>query len=154
MTEIKISPHGSLYIVDEDYYYKKIVVPAGFVSDGATLHFLYYLWTATFLYAIFASSILAAYVGLAGYVFSWVCLKFPSSPRHMTASVVHDCLCRSGNYELGDRYFLEILLKTDKRCSAYLKYYAVRLYSICFRPVERLVVRLKVKGMDTMLKWS
>jgi len=134
--KIKITPHGSLYETTERYIYKKALVPKGFISDGATLHPLYYLWNMIFLYALFTETPQYAYVGLGGYVFSWICLKFPSSPTHMTASIVHDYLCRKGDYVLGDKYFLEILLQTDRKCSAYLKYYAVRAYSIIVRPLE------------------
>ncbi|MDM5272070.1 hypothetical protein PGH07_07750 [Sulfurovum sp. zt1-1] len=119
--QVQTRSHGSRVVVTDDYTYKDVSVPKGFVSDGASITFLYWMIVGIGLISIDLGYWLFAVVLFA--------VRTPFHPKHLTASIVHDHLCRMGEYEKGDQYFREILLHTDDRYRAEIKYRAVRFYT-------------------------
>lgn len=92
--------HGAYKEVVEAYTYKGITVPAGFLTDGASI--------PDWLQHIFD----------------------PFDPDYATAAVIHDYLYyrRLVSKKKADKIFLEIMLKMETpRWKAYIFYYTVRL---------------------------
>jgi hypothetical protein len=117
--EIEVKPINKLVQTSSAYRYKDIEIPKGFKSNGATLYYIFYsiiglaLFNPNFLWLL---------------VVALFTLRTPFHPKHLTASIVHDYLCSQEDYIKADKYFLEILLKTDDPMRAYIKYIGVILW--------------------------
>jgi len=78
--EIKISPlKNDRYVLLEDFIYKDVVVPKGYITNGADIPRLF--WTI------------------------WP----PNRSEYLPAVVIHDYLCDAELYPKADKYFEEIL---------------------------------------------
>ena len=124
---MKITPIRGKVRVVEPFRYRDVVVPAGYVSNGATLSYLYY---AVLVLAFFNVNFLWILALLLFVV------RTPFYPSSLQASVVHDYLCEKRQYRKADAYFLEILLKKEDKIRAYSKWLGVRVYHIILRKTE------------------
>lgn len=91
--------------VVEDYRYKNILIPAGFVTNGANIPRIF--WS----------------------------MFPPNKPEYLCASVVHDYLCEQTNKEdellKADEVLCEMMLKLGcSKFKSYLFMYACKLYHI------------------------
>ena len=82
----------------ESYSYKDIVIPKGFITDGATVP----RWF-------------------------WIVVP-PFKPRHLPAVIVHDYLIDKGEISKGNKYFRELLLQLEDSWKTRLMVNAVDLY--------------------------
>ena len=85
----------------EEVWYKDIVIPKGFRTDGASVPRLFW------------------------FIFP------PNRTDYLPCAIIHDYLCDKGEYRKADEYFKECLkeLKVDK-FSRTIMYLAVRLYHL------------------------
>ena len=86
------------YIVVEDYVYKDIRVPNGYLTNGANIPRSLWLFVP------------------------------PFKPKYMNAVVVHDYLCDLEMYEKADKYFEEILSNVEKTVVTKFMILAVKQY--------------------------
>jgi hypothetical protein len=87
------------YRIVEDFSYKDITVPAGYITNGADIPRLF--WSIT----------------------------PPNRSDIMEAVVIHDYLCDKELYDKADRYFLEILQHSDiSKLLVYTLYIPVVVY--------------------------
>lgn len=88
--------------VYENYFYKGVCVPKGFITNGADIPRI--LWS----------------------------LFPPNSPEYLSAVVLHDFLCANVSeygYEMADRYFYEAMIKIGvSKWKAKLFYVCCRIY--------------------------
>ena len=97
--EIELKPLSSnKFELLEDYSYKDIVIPKGFITDGATVP----RWF-------------------------WIVVP-PFKPRHLPAVIVHDYLIGKGEIKKGNKYFRELLLQLEDSWKTRLMVNAVDLY--------------------------
>jgi len=83
MLHIATKPNGKGKLISiNNYYYKDIIIEEGFESDGATIPRL--LW----------------------------CVFPPFHPDSLTATFIHDYLCREGLYDKADLYYKELLISS------------------------------------------
>jgi len=144
MREINISPIGSNFVVEDNYNAYGIVVPKGFVSNGATLNPLFWF----ILTLSFFNPILLWLLPLFLFV-----LRTSFHPRHLTASVVHDYICEEmEEYELADTIFEQLMLESgETKWRVAVKVFGVRLwhkaaYRDDNRPRWWFKMILKMKG--------
>ena len=71
------------YRVVNNYTYKEITVPTGYITNGANIPRIFWSFIP------------------------------PNKSDIMEAVVIHDYLCDQGMYELADRYFKELLLESE-----------------------------------------
>jgi len=85
--------------VVKEFTFKDVVVPAGFISDGASVPRIF--WS----------------------------LFPPNRTDYLPCAIVHDCLCTNDDYKKADKHFKECLkcLYVNKYVR-YIMYYAVRIY--------------------------
>jgi len=121
---MKLTPIRNRVRLLEPYRYKDVLIPAGYMSNGATLSYVYYLFI---LLSLFNAHFLW---GLAVLLFV---VRTPFYPSSLEASVLHDYLCKKERYATADRYFLEILLKREDRLRAYSKWLGVRFWHFIAR---------------------
>jgi hypothetical protein len=94
------------YILLEEYRYKDVVVPVGFVTNGADIPRVFWSFYP------------------------------PNKSDYLPAVVVHDYLCSIGEYEKADRYFREILVALGSSVfDVFVLWGGVRLYSKYIRKV-------------------
>lgn len=80
--------------------YKDIIIPEGFVSDGASVPYIAYLFNYT---------------------------KY--RPDYLPCAILHDYLCDLELYDKADKCFLNCLLDLKVgKFTSYLFYYAVKIY--------------------------
>jgi len=98
--EIKISPlKNDRYVLLDDFVYKDIVVPKGYVTNGADIPRVFWSF--------------------------WP----PNRSEYLPAVVVHDYLCDAERYPEADKYFKEILNKLNvKKSTVFLSTAFVGLY--------------------------
>ena len=121
---MKITPFRGNVRVVETFTYKDVTIEAGYLSNGATLYYLFYS---------------LALLGLVSTWFLWLLVlalfivRTPFYPSSLRGAVVHDYLCELGEYEKADRYYIEILLEDEDRVRAYSKWIGVRIYHFITR---------------------
>jgi len=94
------------YMLVEEYRYRDVVVPVGFVTNGADIPRVFWSFYP------------------------------PNRSDYLPAVVVHDYLCSIGEYDKADRYFREILEALGiGDFDIFVLYGGVRFYSIGVRPV-------------------
>jgi len=86
------------YELIEAYIYKDILVPKGYITNGANIPRL--LWN----------------------------IIPPFKPKYMHAVVIHDYLCDLEEYEKADLYFEELLYEVEKNIYTMSMVSAVKLY--------------------------
>ena len=87
------------YRVMQDYTYKEITVPKGYITNGANIPRVFWSFYP------------------------------PNLSDIMEAVVVHDYLCDIEQYEKADRYFKELLEQSDiSKVSVFILWGAVRVY--------------------------
>ena len=92
------------YILVEDYRYRDVVVPVGFITNGADIPRLF--WS----------------------------IYPPNRSDYLPAVLVHDYLCSIGEYEKADEYFREILVALGiSFFDVFILYGGVRFYSLYVR---------------------
>jgi len=96
------------YILNEEYRYRDVIVPIGFVTNGADIPRVFWSFYP------------------------------PNRSDYLPAVVVHDYLCNIGEYEKADRYFREILVALGiSDVDVFVLWGGVRFYSIYLRPIEK-----------------
>jgi len=118
---MKITPIYNKVKLLEPYKYKDILIPAGYMSNGATLSYVYY--------SICLLSLLDFHLLWLLVILLFV-VRTPFYPSSLEASIVHDYLCEKEMYATADRYFLEILLSREDIVRAYSKWIGVRIWHI------------------------
>jgi hypothetical protein len=99
MTQPKLIPtHDNKYVLLENYKYKDVIVPKGFITNGADVPRLLWNWMP------------------------------PFKPKFMAAVVIHDYLTELGNYKKADSYFKELLYNTEKSFTTFSMWLGVRIY--------------------------
>jgi len=97
---------GHKYILEEESRYKEVVVPVGFVTNGADIPRVFWSFYP------------------------------PNRSDYLPAVIVHDYLCSVREYEKADRYFREILEALGiSEFDIFVLHGGVRFYSIFIRPV-------------------
>jgi len=113
---------GHKYILEEEFRYKEVVVPVGFVTNGADIPRVFWSFYP------------------------------PNRSDYLPAVVVHDYLCSIGEYDKADRYFREILVALGiSDFDVFVLWGGVRFYSIYLRPVVQKFqkyFRGKIGGND------
>jgi len=95
----KLTPTNSnKYILLEDFTYRDVIVPKGYITNGANVPRLF--WN----------------------------LIPPFQPRFMDAVVIHDFLTDNENYLKADQYFTELLYNTEKSITTRLMSWSVKIY--------------------------
>jgi len=104
--ELRIHPTGDMYEVSETFYFRvqepdrlrHLVLPAGFKTDGASIH-----------------------------RFLWTILGSPFNPKVIKAATIHDFLIRqSYNPEIRDKLFYDTLIDEDNsKLKSKILYYGV-----------------------------
>jgi len=121
--DVIISPlPENRYILIEKYKYRDVVVPVGFVTNGADIPRAFWSFYP------------------------------PNRSDYLPAVIVHDYLCSIGEYEKADRYFREILVALGiSDFDVFVLWGGVRFYSIYLRPVVQKFqkyFRGKIGGND------
>jgi len=85
-------------IVQKDFKYKDIIVPKGFVTNGANVPRIF--WS----------------------------LISPFTPKYSNAYVVHDYLCNKEQYVKADKYFEELLYSVEINIKTIVMVKVVKVY--------------------------
>jgi hypothetical protein len=105
------------YILIEEYIYKDVVVPVGFVTNGADIPRLFWSFYP------------------------------PNRSDYFPAVIIHDYLCFIREYEKADRYFKEILKALGiGSFDVFVLWGGVRFYSKFIRPFSLGEHRGKMKN--------
>ena len=98
------------YVLERAYRYRDVVVPRGFVTNGADIPRVF--WS----------------------------IYPPNRSDYLPAVIVHDYLCSVGEYDKADRYFREILVALGvSSFDVFVLWGGVRFYSICIRPIDKKI---------------
>jgi len=83
----------------KDFYYKNIKIPKGYISDGATIPRIFWIFYP------------------------------PNRTDYLPCAILHDYLCDLELYDKADKCFLNCLLDLKVgKFTSYLFYYAVKFY--------------------------
>ena len=103
------------YILDEEYRYRDVIVPVGFVTNGADIPRIFWSFYP------------------------------PNRSDYLPAVIVHDYLCSVGEYDKADRYFREILEALNiSSFDVFVLWGGVRFYSVFVRPILKKCCRGKI----------
>lgn len=123
------------YKLQEDITVDNVIIPKGYITDGATITRWYGL---AGMFMILFSCISSTWIGLWAFIFLFLgslgilaVVLFPKVGKYFLATLAHDYLIDAG---LERRYcdvkFRQIMLSLGiRRWRAYTMYYAVRLYA-------------------------
>lgn len=96
------------YMVKSDYRYKDVLVPVGFVTNGADVPRLFWSFYP------------------------------PNRSDYLPAVLVHDYLCSIEEYEKADKYFKEILEALEiNKFDVFVLWGGVRFYSLYVRELSK-----------------
>jgi len=98
MEKLVISPTGDKYRVEKDFIYKDVLVPKGYITNGANIPRVFW------------------------------CFIPPFKPRYLKAVVLHDWLCDKEEYKKADELFEEVLFKLEISFKTKVMVWAVKAY--------------------------
>jgi len=117
-SKIKVSPEKPFgYKLLEDFSYKDITVPKGYITNGADIPRIFWSFIP------------------------------PYSPELLPAIVVHDFLCDLELYEKADLYFKEALIELEiSPIKVFTLYGGVNLFTLIIRPIRESLICLIQSG--------
>lgn len=100
--KVVVKPHDKhRFEVVEKYEYKGVVVPAGFLTNGANIPRVF--WS----------------------------IYPPNNPKYLSAIVVHDFLCETKEFKKADTYLKDMMSELEcSKFDVVLFYFVVRLYHL------------------------
>jgi len=110
-SNIDVSPLSNhRYILNREFRYRDVVVPVGFVTNGADIPRVFWSFYP------------------------------PNRSDYLPAVIVHDYLCSFQEFEKADRYFKEILIALGiSDFDVFVLWGGVRIYSLYMRkPINKL----------------